>query len=307
MTEHFFLTVKRANRLDKALVNLQPDLSRSAAQKLIEAGRVTVNGEVRDASHAVHPGDTLTVAPLETLPTKPQAEALAIDVLFEDEAILVINKPAGMVVHPGAGNMSGTLVNALLHAAPEVADVGDDARPGIVHRLDKETSGVILIAKTNLAHRQLQDAFKRRAVSKTYLALCIGDVQPGQGIIDKAIGRDPAHRQRMAIVANGRSSRTSFTVTERLRIDNAPYSLLRITPETGRTHQIRVHLASIGYPLVGDLLYGAKRDALSKRVAPRHMLHASELRFALPTTGEQRTFYAPIPADMRELLIQGQA
>ncbi len=294
------LTARAANRLDKALASLLPDLSRSAAQRLIDAGAVRVNGVVRESRHMVQAGDTLEVTLFDAPKSgPPQPEAIALDVLYEDDALLVINKPAGLVAHPGAGNDTGTLVNAVLNHDPGIAEIGDEARPGIVHRLDKETSGVMLIARTAAAYAHLQGQFKARTIHKTYIALCIGDVQPPRGVIDRPIGRDPANRQRMAVVKGGRQATTEFVVTERLSQDGARYTLLRAMPRTGRTHQIRVHLASLGHPIAGDLLYGAKRDAFSKRIAPRHCLHASELRLIMPATGEERAFYAPLPPDMR--------
>jgi 23S rRNA pseudouridine1911/1915/1917 synthase len=293
--------VRKAMRLDKALPVLVSELSRSAAQRLIDAGHVRVNGALRDAADGVAPGDVIDIEIPPAPSAVPQAEALPLTVLFEDDDVIAIDKPAGLVVHPGAGNAGGTLVNALLHHAPDVADVGDEQRPGIVHRLDKETSGVMLAAKTAAAHAALQEQFRLRQIRKTYLALCVGDVQPPRGVIDKPIARDPSHRQRMAIVPGGREAVTEFVVIERMQIEGRPYSLVRAHPRTGRTHQIRVHFASIGFPIVGDLLYGAGRDPFSKTIAPRHLLHASEIRFRLPSTGEETALYAPLPEDMRVL------
>ncbi|MCX6018520.1 MAG: RluA family pseudouridine synthase [Chloroflexi bacterium] len=300
MSEHR-LTVRRTARLDKALPALLPELSRSAAQRLIEAGHVRVNGVARGAGDAVAAGDVIDVYVPPPPSVIPLPEVLPLTILYEDDDVIAIDKPAGLVVHPGAGNASGTLVNALLHHAPDVADVGDEQRPGIVHRLDKETSGVMLVAKTSTAHAALQEQFRLRRIRKTYLALCIGNVQPARGVINKPIARDPSNRQRMAVVPGGREAVTEFVVTERMQIEGRPYSLVRAYPRTGRTHQIRVHFASIGFPIVGDLLYGAGRDLLSKRIAPRHLLHASEIRFRLPATGEERALYAPLPEDMRVL------
>ena len=193
----------RADRLDKIVVALLPELTRSAAQRLIEQGRVTVNGALRDASFRARAGDVLEIdLPAEPASDDLVAEAIPLDILYEDDDVLAINKPAGLVVHPGAGNPSGTLANALLSHAPEIAGVGDRDRPGIVHRLDKETSGVVLIAKTAEAHRALQAQFKARTVKKRYLALCVGAVQPARGIINKPIGRDPSNRKRMAVVVD---------------------------------------------------------------------------------------------------------
>jgi 23S rRNA pseudouridine1911/1915/1917 synthase len=297
------VVVTRPDRLDKAIASLVSELSRSAAQKLIDSASVRVNGTLRPARFSVAVGDVIEIdAPEVAADAAPQPEAIALDVLYQDDALLVLNKPAGLVVHPGAGNSAGTIVNALLAHDPDIADVGDAERPGIVHRLDKETSGVLVIARTPAALADLQLQFKQRAVQKTYLAVCIGDVQPERGVIDKAIARDPSHRQRMALVTGGRPAVTRFAVKERLRIENRPYSLLRTHPETGRTHQIRVHLAALGFPVVGDLLYGAKRDPLSVRVAPRHFLHASEIKLTPPGGVEPRTFHAPLPDDFRQLL-----
>ncbi len=333
----------RADRLDKIVVALLPQLTRSAAQRLIEQGRVTVNGVLRDASFRARAGDVIEIdLPAEPASDDLVAEAIPLDILYEDDNVLAINKPAGLVVHPGAGNPSGTLANALLSHAPEIAGVGDSDRPGIVHRLDKETSGIVLIAKTVEAHRALQAQFKARTVKKRYLALCVGAVQPARGVINKPIGRDPSNRKRMAVVVDGRAAITEYSVAEvfeaRGRVIEVPaggstgsastgsastgsagdatvaivrlgqgaaYSFVRAQPATGRTHQLRVHFASLGYPIVGDALYGAaRRDALSRALAPRHLLHASELTFELPGTGQTKQLYAPMPADMRGIIDQ---
>jgi 23S rRNA pseudouridine1911/1915/1917 synthase len=333
----YTFTVTKAARLDKALVALMRDTSRSAVQRLIDEGQVTVNGQARAASHAVKPGDVLLVNVPEPAPTIAQAEQIALDILYEDDDVVAVNKAAGMVVHPGAGNESGTLANAILAHDPDIANVGDPLRPGIVHRLDKETSGIVLLAKTLSAYSVLQAQFKRRVVKKLYLALCVGDVQPPRGIINKPIGRDPLHRQRMAVIAGGRESVTQYAVGEVYRVKetrllrvagfidqgvleadtlDAPhhaseielkkgsvYSFVRARPATGRTHQLRVHFASIGFPIVGDSLYGATRhDALSRALAPRHLLHASEVVFELPSSGKAIHLYAPLPEDMQRVI-----
>lgn len=319
----YTFTVTKAARLDKALVALMSDTSRSAVQHLIDEGQVTVNGQQRTASHNVRPGDVLGVNVPEPAPAVAQAEQIALDILYEDDDVIAVNKAAGMVVHPGAGNESGTLANAILAHAPEIANVGDPLRPGIVHRLDKETSGIVLLAKNASAYAALQAQFKRRAVKKLYLALCVGDVQPPRGIINKPIGRDPLHRQRMAVIAGGRESVTQYAVGEVYRVKETRflpetwllsngsvelkkgnvYSFVRARPATGRTHQIRVHFASIGFPVVGDALYGATRhDALSRALAPRHLLHASEVLFELPSSGKAIHLYAPLPEDMRRVI-----
>ncbi len=313
----YTFTVTKAARLDKALVALMSDTSRSAVQHLIDEGQVTVNGQQRTAGHNVRPGDVLGVNVPEPAPAVAQAEQIALDILYEDDDVIAVNKAAGMVVHPGAGNESGTLANAILAHAPEIANVGDPLRPGIVHRLDKETSGIVLLARNAAAYGALQAQFKLRAVKKLYLALCVGDVQPPRGIINKPIGRDPLHRQRMAVIAGGRESVTQYAVGEVFRLGEtrflnvgsvelkkgSVYSFVRARPATGRTHQIRVHFASIGFPVVGDALYGATRhDALSRALAPRHLLHASEVVFELPSSGKAIHLYAPLPEDMRRVI-----
>jgi len=298
--------VVKSNRLDKALATLVEGLSRSAAQKLIDQTLVRVNGTLRDASFRVQPRDRIAVdfpAPPAVL---PQAESIALDVLFEDADVIAINKPAGMVVHPAAGNASGTLVNALLAYDPNIASVGEAARPGIVHRLDKETSGVLLVAKHAVAYRALQAQFKTRTIKKTYVAICVGRLNPQRGTIKMPIARDPGDRKRMAVVTGGRDSVTQYAVTEvfehRANGGVGHYSFVRAQLLTGRTHQLRVHFASLGTPIVGDALYGAKKDPLTRQLAPRQMLHSSELIFVLPSSAQTVKLFAPIPDDMRRVL-----
>ena len=300
------LTVAQPGRLDKAIAALLPALSRSAAQRLIAQGRVRVDDVVRDADFRVQSGQTIVVNLPPPPAEEPQAEPLTLDILYEDESVIVINKPAGMVVHPAPGNPGGTVVNAVLAHAPEVATVGDAQRPGIVHRLDKETSGLLLIARREAAMRALQSQFRARTIKKTYLALCIGQVWPERGMIDKPIGRHPGKRTQMAILAGGREAMTQYVVTEVFAEPGGQgatcYSLVRAHPLTGRTHQLRVHLASIGYPIVGDALYGMRRDPLTRQLRPRHMLHASELTFVSPASGQEVKVHAPLPDDMRRVL-----
>ena len=300
-----FVVVK-PNRLDKALVALAPDLSRSAAQKLIDQSRVLVNGVVRDASYRVQPRDAIAVDFPETPSATPQAEPIALDVLYEDADVIAVNKPAGMVVHPAAGNATGTLVNAMLAYAPEVSLVGDEGRPGIVHRLDKETSGVLLVAKNGAAYRALQAQFKTRTIKKTYVALCVGKLDPARGVIRKPIARDPGERKRMAVVAGGRDAVTQYALTEVFERKDGNrvvhYSFVRAHPLTGRTHQLRVHFASLGNPIVGDAVYGAKKDPLTRQLSPRQMLHSSELMFISPSGGQTVKLHAPMPEDIRRVL-----
>ena len=312
------VTVRKAGRLDKMLAGLLADTSRSAVQRLIELERVTVNGAVQSASHQVKPGDVVIVDIPEAASATTLPEDIALKIIYEDDDVIAVDKAAGMVVHPGAGNSVGTLANAILAREPGIASVGDPARPGIVHRLDKESSGIVLLAKNQDAYIALQKQFKARAIKKLYMALCVGAVSPPRGVINKPIGRDPAHRQRMAIVADGRESVSHYAVAEVYKVNealtpidypglkipkSATYSYVRVRPSTGRTHQIRVHLASIGFPIVGDELYGATRgDALSRALAPRHLLHAGEISFESPSSGQTVTLYAPLPEDMRRVL-----
>ncbi len=296
-----------ADRLDRVVVALVPDLSRNAAQKLIEQGAVSVNGVVRPAKHAVAVGDTITLSQLPTQPDpQPMPEAIPLDILYEDADVLIINKAAGMVVHPGVGNTSGTLVNAVLAHAPDIADVGDAERPGIVHRLDKETSGVMMMAKNAQAQIALQAQFKAREVHKTYIAVLLGNIQPPRGLINKPIGRDPHHRQRMAIVPDGREAMTEYRFIAAPNANaNPSLSLVEAYPRTGRTHQLRVHFASMGFPIVGDAVYGGsaiKNHPLSKQLAPRHLLHAYQLSFRLPSNGQIVTYQAAIPPDMQAVI-----
>jgi ribosomal large subunit pseudouridine synthase D (EC 5.4.99.-) len=246
-------------------------------------------------AYRLTPGDRITV----TFPEEPtvRPESLPLDIVYEDEYLLVVNKPAGMVVHPAARIVSGTLVNALLAHCPQVADVGGPDRAGIVHRLDRETSGLIVVAKNPEAHAALQRQFKRRLVRKTYVALVEGQVQPRKGIIEVPIGRDPKDRTRMAVSRTGRPAVTQYRVVEVF----PQYTLLEVRPHTGRTHQIRVHLAWLGYPVVGDRVYGRRRQTL---LPDRHFLHARELAFTHPVTGEKLVLSAPLPPELTALLNQ---
>lgn len=298
--------IKKANRLDKALVTLLPELSRSAAQKLIDQGCVLVNDAPRDASHRVKPADAIIVRMPDALPAAPQPESIALDILHEDDDVIAINKPAGMVAHPGAGNAQGTVVNAVLSYAPDIAGVGSEERPGIVHRLDKETSGVLLIAKHDAALRALQAQFKTRAIKKSYVMLCVGEVTPARGFIRKPIARDQGNRKRMAVVATGRDAITQYAVREVFTLKDGNtlrrYSYVKANMLTGRTHQLRVHFASLGFPIAGDAVYGLPKDPLTKQLAPRQLLHASELVFISPSTGAEIRLHAPLPEDFRRVL-----
>ncbi len=289
---------EEGERLDKWLAVQLSDRSRAEIQRWIAAGRVTVRGKTCKASYRVAAGDEIAVhvPPVESYEVEP--EPIALEILYEDDDLLVVNKPAGMVVHPAAGNWHGTLVNAVLHHCPDLEGVGGVQRPGIVHRLDKDTSGLILVAKNDRAHRALQAQFKQRQVEKTYLALVYGHVSPPKGEIEAPIGRDPRQRKRMAVVssAQGRPALTRYEVSSYYR----GCSLLACQPLTGRTHQIRVHLAHLKHPIVGDPVYGGRREP--DVVCPRQFLHAYRLRFRLPSTGQEMQFTAPLPADLQAVL-----
>jgi 23S rRNA pseudouridine1911/1915/1917 synthase len=283
-------------RVDKVIRNRVSELSRTKGQALIKAGAVLINNRpCEKPAQNVGAGDRVTV----TLPEEPDRsvgpEPIPLDVIHEDEQLLVVNKPAGMVVHPAPGHPGGTLVNAVLHHCPEIAGVGHPERPGIVHRLDKETSGVLVIAKDEATLTALQRQFKRREVAKSYLALVEGQVQPPEGIVEVPIGRDEQHRQRMAATRSGRYARTLYRTVERFKNQ----TLLKVHPYTGRTHQIRVHLSWLGYPVLGDDTYGYRRQEL---LDDRHFLHASRLRIVHPGTGDEVTFEAPLPQDLSDVL-----
>ena len=284
-------------RLDKITPAHVPDLSRATAQRLIKAGEVTVNGRSSKPSYRVQVGDEVVVrVPIE-MPAPVVPENIPLDVIYEDDALLVVNKPAGMVVHPAYGHASGTLVNAVLAHCPQIADVGGPDRAGVVHRLDKDTSGLILIAKDGVTRAALQRQFKRRQVAKTYLALVEGQMQPREGVVEAPVGRDKRQRKKMAVVRSGREARTMYRAIEYF----ANYTLLEVRPHTGRTHQVRVHLSWLGYPIVGDAVYGRHRQRLLRG---RHFLHAARIRFSHPATSEEVEFEAPLPPKLADVLNQ---
>jgi 23S rRNA pseudouridine1911/1915/1917 synthase len=291
-------------RLDRALAGLRPDLSRTRAAAAIKAGEVKVNGKPAKPSLLLEIGQRLALAPalgaraVGSSGDRPQAEAIPLRVVYEDERLLVVDKPAGLVTHPAPGHPTGTLVNALLAHAPEMDNESDDPqRPGIVHRLDKDTSGLLVIAKDAATHAALADQMRERAMVKRYLALVEGRVEPAQGEIEAPIGRDSRRRLRMAIVSEARGGRPSRTLFRTLQALPAR-TLLEIQLETGRTHQIRVHLAAIHHPVAGDPLYGRPQPPQP----PRQFLHAAHLEFRHPWTGEWLTFDAPLPNDLAAFL-----
>ena len=283
-------------RLDVILAEEADELSRTRWQRLIKAGGVLVDGEViTKPAHDLLGGEFIKATIPAPAPSHLEPEAIPLDILFENERIVVINKPPDMVVHPGAGHKSGTLVQAVLAHAPDIQGVGGQRRPGLVHRLDKGTSGVIVLAKDDQAHLALQEQFKQRVVKKEYLALVDGQPPTKSGKIEAAIGRDPNHRKRMAIVTDGsgRQATTIFHTEQRMR----QHTLLKILPESGRTHQIRVHLAFLGCPVVGDRVYGRRQPSLE---ISRQLLHAYQLELVLPGQQEHSTFRAPLPMDFAE-------
>ena len=280
-------------RLDKYITQVFPHFSRSYIQKLIEQGHILVDGREAKASQKLNSTSRITIQLPPLPPTQLVAEPVPLNIVFENEDVLIIDKPAGLTVHPAPGHPNHTLVNALLTHCPSLAMSNDLVRPGIVHRLDKDTSGLIVIAKNDLAKAHLVNQFKSHTVAKGYLVLVKGKVFPQQGIIEAPVGRDPRNRQRMAIVENGREASTQYQVKESL----SNHTLLEVTPRTGRTHQIRVHLSAIGYPVVGDSVYGSK-SAYTKR----QFIHAHRLGFRLPSTNEYREFTCPLPADLEQAL-----
>ncbi|MGD1996717.1 MAG: RluA family pseudouridine synthase [Anaerolineae bacterium] len=291
-----FTVEEGGERLDRVLADRLQDMSRTQVQNLIKSEAVTVNTRSAKPAYRVEPGDCIAVILPEEEEEIVLPELIPLDILYEDECLLAVNKPAGMVVHPAPGHERGTLVNALLAYCPQVAQVGKELkRAGIVHRLDKETSGVLLVAKTPKAHAMLQRQFKRRRVHKTYLALVEGEVQPPEGIVEAPVGRDRRDRKRMAVTRSGRPAVSRYRVVERF----GDHTLLEVHPRTGRTHQVRVHLAWLGYPLVGDRVYGHRRQPL---LPDRHFLHANELRFIHPTTERELTLSAPLPPELTAVL-----
>jgi len=297
------LTVARAAdgaRLDRFVQLRCPDLSRSRGAALVRDGLVTVNDANVKPSSIVHAGDTVVVTVPPPTPTALVAQDIPITVVYEDEHLLVVNKPAGLTVHPAPGHPDGTLVNALLSLLPNLPGIGGEMRPGIVHRLDKDTSGLMMVAKNDAAHRSLTRQLRDRTVRKTYVALLTGRLKGDAGVIDGAIGRHPKQRKRMAIVEGGRASLTEYRVVRRYVERGAlgAATLVEAHPVTGRTHQIRVHFASLGHPLVGDPVYG-KRSGLVER----HFLHAARLAFHLPPDErEWREFVAELPLDLQAAL-----
>jgi len=300
-TENFIVEKSLPSaRLDKFLREKFPAVSRGTLQRLIEEGHIRVNGKSIKPTHKPHAGEKIEVHWPEAKPAEAQPEKIPLDILFEDKSLLVVNKPAGLVVHPAAGHEEHTLVNALLHHCQgSLSGIGGVARPGIVHRLDKETSGCLVVAKNDETHLALSEQFASREVKKIYHAIVCGEVPRESGEIRAAIARHPTHRKRMAVRDDsiGRAAHTSYKILERLYAA----TLMEAQIHTGRTHQVRVHFQFLGHPLVGDDTYGARQNArvkeLTNYAAPRVMLHARELSFIHPRTKKPVKFEAPLPED----------
>jgi 23S rRNA pseudouridine1911/1915/1917 synthase len=297
-------------RLDRYLAARLPDLSRTRIQELIAEGCVRVNGAAAKPAHRVAAGETVEIEPLPRPPLDAVAEAIPLSILYEDEDVVVVNKPAGMAVHAGAGNARGTLVNALVHRFGQLSAVGGSLRPGIVHRLDKATSGAIVVARNDAAHRHLAEQFRGRTVQKQYVALLHGRLAKDSGAIDLAIARDLKRRTRMTTRRRaGREARTSWRVLARLPVGGKrrdAFTLVEATLHTGRTHQIRVHFSALGHPVVGDTLYGAPREiragAEALPLLGRNFLHAARICFMHPRSGAPVDVRAPWPPELPEYL-----
>jgi len=284
-------------RLDRYIAEVLPQVSRSYAQKLIEQGCVLVNDRGARASQRLNCGDSITIK--FPSPAYPAAEPTPLTIIYEDQDVVIVDKPAGLVVHPSPGHPSHTLVNSILAHCPGLAMSDDLIRPGIVHRLDKDTSGLMVIAKNEYAREYLVNQFKSRAVKKVYMVLVKGRLSPELGVIEAPIGRDPHHRKRMAIVEGGKEASTQYQVKQYL----SNYTLLDVTPMTGRTHQIRVHLSAIGYPVVGDIVYGTKcRGEGIASAVRRQFVHAYRLGLCLPSTRQYQEFTCSLPADLKQIL-----
>ena len=296
-----------SKRLDVFLSQKDPALSRSQIKKLIETGKVQIEGRKAKAGLRLRENEVVTLTIPEPRRLEAEAEAIPLKVLYEDRHLIVVDKPAGLVVHPAAGNYSGTLVNALLHRCPDLAGIGGVLRPGIVHRLDKDTSGVLVVAKDDMAHRSLSDQFRKHTAERNYVGIVFGQLSE-EGQVDTPVGRHPTHRKKMsARPRKGREARTYWRVLERFR----SFNLAEFRLQTGRTHQVRVHLSSIGHPILGDPLYGGRKRLASVEPLPlrqglqrlkRQALHAASLGFVHPLTGDVLKFSSPLPEDIQEAI-----
>jgi 23S rRNA pseudouridine1911/1915/1917 synthase len=287
-------------RLDRALALALPDLSRAQIQRLLKAGQVRVDGQIFKASQRLGGGEHYEIFLPEEKPADLQAESFELDIIYEDADLILLNKPAGMVVHPSAGHESGTLINAVLAHCPDLPGIAGEKRPGVVHRLDKDTSGLILVAKNDKALHFLQSQFQERTIEKTYLALVEGHISLSEFRIEAPIGRDPKQRKRMAVISAESSAQSREALTEiRLLSIYGSHSLVECRPLTGRTHQIRVHLAFAGHPIIGDKVYGRRKQM---NELDRHFLHAAGLGFKRPSDGKKLDFNIPLPPELQSLL-----
>ncbi len=283
-------------RIDKAISEKYEDLSRTMIQKLMEEEKILVNGKVQKPSYKVKEEDTITIEEIEAKEIELKAQEIPLDIVYEDKDIIVVNKQKGLVVHPANGNPDGTLVNAIMAICKDsLSGIGGEIRPGIVHRLDKDTSGLIIVAKNDKAHINMSEQIKNHEVKKTYLALTRGVIKEKEATIDMPIDRSTKDRKKMAVSRNGRNAITHFKVLERYE----KYTLLQVNIETGRTHQIRVHLSHIGYPLVGDAVYSNGKNPFG---VEGQMLHAYQLEFKHPITAKEMKLQAPLPKYFEEVL-----
>lgn len=296
--ERFRYTGEKAERLDKFMVICLPEFSRARLQGLIEDGFVSINNiPAKKSGQSIESGAEVEVHIPPSAPSGLTGEDIPLDIIFENDDLIVVNKPAGMVVHPAAGHASGTLVNAVLGYDPDMEGIGGEERPGLVHRLDKETSGLIVLAKNERAHNWLQDQFRLRKVEKTYLALVDGKPPTPAGRVEAPIGRDPRHRKKMAVVSagKGREAVSEYKTLEAFK----EHTLLEFHPHTGRTHQIRLHCAFLGCPIVGDSVYGKAKFTVEIN---RHFLHAAKLSIVLPNEKELRVFEADLPDELKQVM-----
>lgn len=285
--EHNFIIKEETGRLDKVLTELLPSITRSHIQQWIKEGNVTVNGENLKANYKVQPSDEIVIIEPELVSLEVLAEDIPIEIVYQDEDVVVVNKAQGMVVHPSAGHQTGTLVNALMYHIKDLSGINGTIRPGIVHRIDKDTSGLLMVAKNDSAHEKLAAQLKDKTSLREYIALVHGVIPHEKGTIDAPLGRSKVDRKKQDIIDGGREAITHFTVLERFK----DFTLVSLKLETGRTHQIRVHMKYIGYPLAGDPIYGPRKTLEGKG----QFLHAQTLGFKHPTTGEFVTFEAPLP------------
>ena len=288
-----FVCENPGERLDRFLADRCAELSRTRIKRIIADGEVTVDGSVQNAGFRLRSGQRVAIVVPDPTPTHMLPQQIPLDVVYDDEDLLIVDKPAGMPVHPGVGHPDSTLVNAVLGLDPAIGDVGGTMRPGLVHRLDMDTSGLIAIAKTDRAHSSITGQLRDRTVNKGYLALVTGTLSPSEAVIDAPIGRDPQNRKKMAIVEDGRPASTLYRTIANYR--GCSYADVR--PRTGRTHQIRVHFASIGHPVVGDALYGREDQRIG-----RHFLHAAYLEFDHPASGERVHFHSSLPVELQSLI-----